>query len=297
MVTTTARRAVVGFLREAFEVSQRRACRIVGMLRSTCRYVPSGRPDETLRERLLALAAERPRYGYRRLCDLLRLEGWTVNPKRIHRLYRLEKLFVRRRRRKRIAASERKKLEAPTRPNEEWSMDFMSDAFADSRVFRTLNVVDDFTRECPAIEVDTSLPGLRVVRVLDRLVRERGVPQRILVDNGPEFAGRALDRWVYEHGVELHFIQPGKPTQNAWVESFNGKFRDECLNMHWFRSLREARFEIETWRRDYNEVRPHSSLGRIPPATFAARMADLQAPPAPSDPPSEEAVSSPGLSL
>jgi len=151
-------------------------------------------------------------------------------------------------------------------------MDFMSDTLGTGRVFRTVNIVDDFTRECLAIEVDTSLPGLRVIRVLERLAAERGLPRRLVVDNGPEFASRAVDQWVYDRGIELHFIAPGRPMENAFVESFNGRFRDECLNQHWFTSLGDARRTIEEWRIDYNDVRPHGSLGRIPPAAFAARF-------------------------
>ncbi len=172
----------------------------------------------------------------------------------------------------------------PARPNERWSMDFVTDTLADGRSIRALNVVDDFTRECRAIEVDTSLPGLRVVRVLERLREEHGLPQTIVVDNGPEFSGRVLDAYAYERGLKLHFIQPGKPIQNAFVESFNARFRDECLNEHWFLSVGDARLQVEAWRQDYNALRPHSSLGQLAPEEFAARFAGLQAPPAPSGP-------------
>lgn len=296
MVTARAKRAVVSYLEKAYQMTQRRACRAIGFLRSSCRYESKRAGDAELRERLVELAAERPRYGYRRLCDLLRRER-LINHKRVHRLYRAEGLAVRRRRRKRVAAVQRKPLAAPGAPNQEWSMDFMSDTLGTGRVFRTLNIVDDFTRECLAIEVDTSLPGLRVVRVLERLAAERGLPQRLVVDNGPEFASRAVDQWVYDRGIELHFIAPGRPMENAFVESFNGRFRDECLNQHWFTSLGDARRTIEEWRVDYNDVRPHGSLGRIPPAAFAARFAELQAPPAPSAPQTSEVQISPGLSL
>jgi putative transposase len=289
-------RAVVGYLRDMFEMSERRACRALGFLRSTCRYMVRRDLGLVLRARLKQLAAERPRFGYRRLCDQLRRQGLVVNHKRVHRLYRLEGLQVRKRRRKRVAAALRRHLEPVTQPNQEWSLDFMSDTLASGRVFRTLNVLDDCTRECLAIEVDTSLPGVRVARVLDRIVAERGLPQRLLMDNGPELSGQALDRWAYQHGVELHFIRPGHPVENAYVESFNGKFRDECLNMHWFSDLRDARIQIEIWRRDYNEVRSHSSLGRIPPAEFAARFAGLRAPTAPPARKIVKVISSPGLS-
>ena len=233
-------------------------------------------------ERLLELARERPRYGYRRLHVLLRREGYEVNHKRIHRLYRREGLMVRRRRRKRIAAGKRVPLPTPSRANERWSLDFVSDQLADGRVFRTLNIVDDFTRECHAIEVDISLSGQRLVRVLEALCKEHGRPRAVVMDNGPELTSKAVDAWAYRNGVELRFIQPGKPVQNAYVESFNGKFRDECLNEHWFASLDEAREVIEDWRQDYNQVRPHSSLGDLTPEQFRDRIPALWAPTAPA---------------
>ena len=229
---------------------------------------PSG-----LRERLLTLAAERRRFGYRRLWVLLRREGFEVNHKRVYRLYREEGLAVRRRKRKRIASVVRVPRQAPERPNQRWSMDFVSDALANGRRIRVLTVIDDFTRESLATEVDTSLPGMRVTRVLDRLADERGLPEVITVDNGPEFAGKTLDAWAYAHGVRLHFIDPGKPVQNAFIESFNGRLRDECLNEHWFMSLPAARTIIEAWRDDYNTVRPHSALGNRTPAEFAEQVA------------------------
>ncbi len=250
---------------------------------STYRYKSCRKEPEGLRERLLELAAERPRFGYRRLHVLLVREGWAVNHKRIQRMYREEKLAVRRKRRKRVAQTARKPRVLPEGPNERWSMDFMADSLATGRGFRTLNVVDDYTRECVAIEVDTSLSGERVTRVLDQVIERRGKPQSLVMDNGPEFASRALDAWAYERGIQLDFIRPGKPIENCFVESFNGKFRDECLNQHWFTSLRDARLEIEAWRRDYNRVRPHSSLGNVPPADYAegAALRPQEASPAP----------------
>src|SRR5215472_18410650 len=192
-----------------------------------------------------------------------------LDDKRVYRLYRAAQLQVRRRRRKRVTRGARVPLPIATRRGERWSMDFTLDTLADGRAFRTLNIVDDFTRECVAIEVDRSLPGLRVTRVLDRLHAAIGLPQCIVVDNGPEFAGRTLDAWAYAHGVTLRFIRPGKPIENAYVESFNGKFRDECLNEHWFISLADAKAAIEDWRIDYNRVRPHSSLEGATPEQFA----------------------------
>jgi putative transposase len=233
----------------------------------------SRRPDPVvLRQRLVALAQERPRWGYRRLHVLLRREGHQANWKRVYRLYREEGLLVRRRKRKRVSVP-RQPLASPGRPNERWSMDFISDALTNGRRFRGLVVVDDFTRECVALEVDTSLPATRVIEALETVACERGLPKRIVVDNGPEFAGRTLDAWAHRRGIELHFIQPGKPVQNAFVESLNGKLRDECLNAHWFTTLVEARSVIEEWREDYNHARPHQSLGHQTPAEYAAAWA------------------------
>ena len=237
------------------------------------RYRRVGSDATELRKRLRTLAAERRRFGYRRLWVLLRREGFGVNHKRVYRLYREEGLSVQRRQRKRMAGVARVLTPAPERPNQRWSMDFVSDALANGRRIRVLTVIDDFTRESLATEVDTSLPGLRVTRVLDRLAVDRGLPELITVDNGPEFAGRILDAWAYTHGVRLHFIEPGKPVQNAYIESFNGRLRDECLNEHWFMNLPAARNIVERWRDDYNAVRPHSALGNRTPEEFAQQAA------------------------
>ncbi len=215
-------------MREAPGLSERRACRLLGMTGSSYRYTVRRQQPAGLRERLRELGQERRRFGYRRLTVLLRREGWAVNHQRVYRLYREEGLGVRRRKRKRIGAVERQPLAIPTRPNERWSMDFISDALSEGRKFRSLNLVDDFTRECLSAEVDTSIPGARVVRLLEGLAEQRGLPQTLVMDNGPEFAGQALDVWAYERGVNLHFIEPGKPVQNAFIESFNGPAgRDE----------------------------------------------------------------------
>lgn len=269
MVSPSARREAVGWL-QADGTSLRRACRVVGLSTATWRYQP--RPNAinaTVLARLQVHAAARARFGYRRLQVLLEREGLRVNHKRVHRLYQAAHLQVRRRRRKRLTRGERVPLPRPVRRLERWSMDFTVDTLADGRRFRTLNIVDDFTRECVAIEVDRSLPGLRVARVLDRLHATVGLPTTIVVDNGPEFAGRTLDAWAYARGVTLRFIRPGKPIENAYVESFNGKFRDECLNEHWFVSLADALAIIEAWRIDYNTVRPHSALAGQTPHHFA----------------------------
>jgi putative transposase len=296
VVTTAARRSAASFVRDELQVSQRRACRLIGVSESSYRYRSVRTVIPGLREALLRLALERPRWGYRRLHVLMRREGFEVNHKRVYRLYRAEGLAVRRRRRRRLARP-RVALSQAFQPNERWSMDFVSDQLADGRAFRTLNIVDDYTRECRAIEVDTSLSGHRVVRTPELLVQEHGRPAALLMDNGPEFTSRALEAWAYRTRVQLHFIQPGKPSQNAFVESFNGKFRDECLNEHWFTSLTEARDRIEQWRVDYNQVRPHSSLDDLTPQEYAARLVSLQAPPAPSSPPVGNKGNGPELRL
>lgn len=278
MVSPVMRREAAGWLMQEFQTSQRRACRAMTLGLSTCRYVSRRGDGGIILERMKAVAYERPRFGYRRLHVMLKREGFMVNHKRVYRLYRLEGLAVRRKKRKRIALLSRKPLPVGNGPNERWSMDFMWDQLADGRSFRTLNIVDDFTRESLAIEVDVSLSGLRVTRVLDRLEEIRGLPKSIVMDNGPEFSGRVLDAWAYRHGVHLAFIAPGKPSQNGYAESFNGKFRDECLNQHWFISLNDARRKIEDWRQDYNHIRPHSSLGNHPPVEFARTFNRLEAP-------------------
>lgn len=270
MVKPTAFRRAVGHVQAEFAMSERGACRAMGFGRSSHRYHPRRVDPKELLERLRELAARRPRFGYRRLHELLRREGVMVNHKRIERLYRAEGLAVRRKRRRRVAAFPRQPLPAPSRINERWSMDFVRDALVDGRPFRSLNIVDDLSRECPAIEVDTSLPGKRVVKVLDRVVSDRGKPDAIVMDNGPEFTGKELDAWAYRNGIKLYFIRPGKPVENAFIESFNGKFRDECLNENWFTDLRDAREKIERWRIDYNNHRPHSSLGNRTPAEYVA---------------------------
>jgi putative transposase len=269
VVGPIARREAVGWLRTR-GTSLRRACRMIGLSTATWRYQRQSDPtNRTLLERLKAHAADRPRFGYRRLHTLVDREGLRVNHKRVYGVYRDAGLQVRRRRRKRLTRGQRVPLPLPTRRGERWSMDFMVDTLADGRGFRTLNIVDDYTRQCVAIEVDRSLPGLRVVRVLDRLAETIGLPDILVMDNGPEFSGRALDTWAYARGVQLRFIRPGKPIENAFVESFNGKFRDECLNEHWFASVAEARMLIEAWRVDYNTVRPHSALWGATPEQFA----------------------------
>lgn len=268
MVSPAVQRQAVQLLQSALSLSERRACRIIGAHTRTVRY-QSKKQDGQLIERIKAIAAERPRFGYKRIYVLLRREGLTVNHKRVYRLYRQENLAVRRRKRRRYTAMPRVMPGAPTRKNERWSMDFVSDSLADGRSFRVFNVVDDFTRECLASVVDLSLSGGRVARELESIVVERGAPRALLCDNGPEFTSKALDQWAYEQGIAIDFIKPGKPTQNAYAESFNGRMRDECLNQHWFRSLPEAKRLIAAWRHDYNHVRPHGSLSERTPTEFA----------------------------
>lgn len=267
-------------------MSERRACRIIPAHRSSQRYKRRAEKLPELRQRLVELAAERRRFGYQRLCLLLRREGMKVNHKRVLRVYREEGLSLRRRRRKRLPARQRQPLARPTAPGQHWSMDFVTDTLADGRVFRTLTVVDDYSRQCLALEVDTSLPGARVVRVVGRLAAEHGKPLMIRTDNGPEFAGRALDQWAYANGVQLSFIQPGKPAQNGYIESFNGKLRDECLNEHWFLDIADARQILAAWRADYNHSRPHTALGGRTPDEVVSAMAGLRSPTAPYAPPS-----------
>ena len=275
-MTPPTRREAVRLAGDVGGLSERHACRLVGTARSTVRYRSRRDDPAPLVARMRELAAEKPRAGYRTLWRWLRREGWRVNRKRIHRLYRLDGLVVRRRRRKRVAVP-RRPLLVPTRRNERWSMDFMRDTLASGRTFRTFNVVDDATRECLALETDHSLPGARIVRVLDALVARRGCPHTIVCDNGPEFSGQALDAWAYQRGIALHFIAPGKPTQNAFVESFNGRFREECLDQHWFGNLAEARVIIERWRMEYNTERPHSSLHNRTPEEFGTMLDAISA--------------------
>jgi putative transposase len=256
-------------VRAAIGISERRACGLLIVGRGTCRYEAVTREaNEELRAKLRELAMVRRRFGYRRLHAMLRREGFAVNHKRVYRLYVEEQLWVRKRSRQRRLAVPRTPMLAPRQINEVWSVDFVSDALASGRRFRALTIADDFSREAPAIEVDTSLGGVRVTRVLDRLQQERGLPLRIRSDNGPEFISKAVEQWAYEHGVEWHFIEPGKPIENAYIESFNARFRDECLNENWFITLADARQKIEAWRQDYNQRRPHSSLGYRTPEEF-----------------------------
>jgi putative transposase len=256
-----------------FDLSQRRACELVGIQRCVFRYRSRRSDDVVARQRLKELAQKHLRWGYRFLGILLRREGHRINHKRVLRLYREEGLKLRPKRRKKVVSVQRIQPPETTGINQKWSMDFVIDTLSCGRRFRALCIVDCYSRECLALEVDTSLSGERVVRVLERLRETRGLPQVIQTDNGPEFTGHKLDAWAYRNKVRLFFIEPGKPVQNAHIESFNGKLRNECLNREWFTSLREAQAVIELWRQEYNQVRPHSSLDNLPPEVWRQKQA------------------------
>ncbi|RWH74829.1 MAG: IS3 family transposase [Mesorhizobium sp.] len=270
MVTPAAKRKAVARLKEGFGMSERRACKAIGCCRMTVRYETCRQDDREVRERMKAIAQERRRFGYRRLLVMLRREGLVVNHKKLFRLYREEKLAVRRRGGRKRAIGTRAPMLVPLRPDERWSLDFVSDQLTDGRRFRILAVVDDCTRECLALIVDTSLSGMRVARELDRLITERGRPQMIVSDNGSELTSNAILDWADQNRVEWHYIAPGKPMQNGFIESFNGRLRDELLNETLFTSLAQARVAIALWRADYNTARPHSQIAWQTPAEFAA---------------------------
>ncbi|MFG1481177.1 IS3 family transposase [Xanthobacter sp. V4C-4] len=272
MVTPDAKRKAVAHACAEHGVSQRRACKALSVDRTSMRY-RSVRPDDArLREAIKAVAGERRRFGYRRIHVMLRRQGIVMNHKKLRRLYREEKLQVRRRGGRKRALGTRRPMLVPDRINVRWSLDFVSDAFTDGRRFRVLAVVDDFSRECLALVADTSLSGLRVTRELDALMAIRGKPSAIVSDNGTELTSMAVLKWCQQTGVEWHYIAPGKPMQNGFVESFNGRFRDECLNETLFSNLAQARATIGSWKEDYNLNRPHSALGHRSPAEFAATL-------------------------
>ena len=269
MVTPAAKRQAVAHLCEAFEVSQRRACKTIEAERTSVRYVSQRPDDRAVRERLRELAAERRRFGYRRLHILLRREGIRMNHKKLRRLYREERLQVRRRGGRKRALGTRAPLAIPQAPNQRWSLDFVSDQLGSGRRFRILAVVDDFSRECLALVADTSLSGARVGRELDLVIETRSEPESIVSDNGTELTSRAILAWSQERGIDWHYIAPGKPTQNAFIESFNGKLRDELLNETIFITLEHARHALARWKDDYNLIRPHSAIGNIAPFDYA----------------------------
>ena len=269
MVTPAEKRSAVAHLVAVHGMSERRACKATGFCRMTVRYRTTRPDDRVLRERLTELARERRRFGYRRLHVLLRREGLVVNHKKLFRLYREERLGVRRRSGRKRALGTRAPMLIPLRPNDRWSLDFVSDQLTDGRRFRILTIVDDCTRENIALIADTSLSGLRAATELDRLIAMRGKPHMIVSDNGTEFTSNAILRWADQARVEWHYIAPGKPIQNAFIESFNGRLRDELLNETLFTTLAQVRALLGRWRADYNDARPHSRLGWQTPAEFA----------------------------
>jgi putative transposase len=258
---------------ERFDLSERRACRLVGLTRDSYRHPPVlDQQTEVLSAAIIDIAQGRRRFGYRRIHDLLRPEFPRVNHKRVYRLYSAADLAVRKRKKAKRPVSERIPLQIAQSVNEVWSMDFVSDSLANSRRIKCLTVADDFSHECVDIVTDYGIGGQYVTRLLDRAALFRGYPDAVRTDNGPEFTSRAFMAWAQTHGIRHILIQPGRPMQNGYIESFNGKFRDECLNEHWFETLPQARHAIAVWRQDYNEVRPHSSCRRMPPAKFAALL-------------------------
>jgi putative transposase len=253
----------------SFTIGYRRACGLIKLSRNTYYYRSRAKDLSALKMRLRDIALTRVRFGYRRLTILLKREGWEVGKRRVYRLYRELGLEMRSKKRRKLASQQRGNVEKAERANQRWSMDFVTDRLENGRYFRTLTIVDQYTRECPALEPAHSLTATKVAHVLDAIALDRGYPESITVDNGTEFSSRIMDGWAYEHGVKLNFIRPGKPVDNGYIESFNGRLRDECLNTHLFWSIEDARDKLEKWRVDYNVYRPHSALANLPPAAFA----------------------------
>ena len=272
MVKPVERKPVASYLIDTFGLSERRACQLAKLSRTGYRYESKGCDDQALRARLKQLAAQYSRYGYLLLHGLLKAEGMVTNKKRTYRIYTEEGLQVRTKRRKKLTRP-MLVMDSPSGVNERWSMDFVADQLSNGRRFRVLNVVDDFSREVVGQLTEFSISGARVARFLNQLIDSRGRPDSITCDNGTEFTSKAMFFWSKETSVRLNFIQPGKPTQNAFVESLNGKFRDSCLNQQWFRSIEEARYEIDQWRHHFNYERPHSSLNYLTPVAFAEKAA------------------------
>lgn len=277
MARPALKRPVVEYIQDHYGISQRRACRLVKLHRSAYRYRSVMDPKIGLRRRMRQLAHARVRFGYRRIHVLLRREGWRLGREQAYRLYREEGLQLRSKlpkRRKMLVTRQERYI--PRRTNQAWSMDFVSDQLTNGQRFRALTIVDVFSREALAIQVGKQLRGENVVEVCNALVAQRGAPKRVFTDNGSEFSGRMFDLWAYHHGVRIDFSRPGKPTDNCFIESFNGSLRDECLNVHWFESMEEAKARIEAWRIDYNESRPHQALQEETPAQFAMRAKELE---------------------
>ena len=272
MVKALARRELVRHMKDC-GLSERHALRVVGMSASAYRYQPALDRNQALREQIVALAHRHRRYGAGMIYLKLRQAGHPINHKRVERLYAEAGLQVRRRQRKKVPVSDRQPLGRPERANQVWSMDFVFDRTAEGRVIKCLTVVDDATHEAVAIVPERAIGGHALTCILDGLMVQRGLPQAIRTDNGKEFCGRAMLTWAHDRGVRLFLIQPGKPNQNAYIESFNGRLRDECMNEHWFVSLAHAKAEIEAWRREYNEERPKKSLRGLTPAAYARQLA------------------------
>lgn len=259
-------------------LSIRKACGLLNLNTSTYFYEARKPNDSEFIEVIKAIAGRFNRWGYRRITDRMNFVGIDINHKKVYRLYRDEGLQVRKRKRRKTALRTERKAELPTRPNQRWSMDFMSDTTEFSGKFRVFNVIDDFVRDCLAAEASKSITGKTVTAYLDRILAVYGKPESILTDNGPEFISMELERWCRRNGVEHYFIAPGKPTQNAFIESFNGSMRDECLNSNWFMNIESARESLENFRFEYNEIRPHSSIGGIPPSVFRERLSGAAPP-------------------
>ena len=278
MVKPAGKRRQVDHLVDRYRIARRRACRLALLSHATFYYRAHRRDDMPIRVRLRELAQARPRWGHMRLHILLRREGWKVNKKRTYRIYREEELSIRTKKRKKRGAHLRVVPPAPAGPNERWAMDFVHDRLVDGTRIRILAVIDTFTRECPVIAVEKSFSGKKVAAVLDELGTERGWPKTITVDNGSEFYSKEMDAWAYRRNVKLDFIRPGKPVENAFIESFNGRLRDELLNAELFLDVVDARQKVEAWRRDYNGNRPHSALGAMTPTEFAASIGQKREP-------------------
>lgn len=275
MVKAADRRPAARLLQGKYDVSERRTCQVLQLHRSSARYSPTPRDDSDIRNKLKKLAAEKPRYGCPRLLEIIRREGTIVNHKKLHRIYKEEGLQVRKKTRRKKYRGLRQPLPTSEHSNHRWSIDFVSDQLGDGRRFRVFNAVDDHTRFCIDSEPGFYMTGDKVVRILEKASIKYGYPKIIVCDNGPEFTGRAFQTWAEKHGIRIHFIEPGKPTQNAFVESFNGKFRDECLNENWFLSLDHARKAISQYVKEYNEYRPHRSLGGKTPVEFYKKEEQL----------------------
>lgn len=277
MVRPALKSQAVAYIRSHHRISHRRACRLVTQHRSNEFYRSRKDRRDDLRSRMRDIAHTRVRYGYRRIHVLLRREGWKIGRSQAYRLYSEERLQLRSKLpKKRKMVVQRGQRMQPSKAGDAWTMDFVADQLSHGTKFRILTVVDVFTREALAVEAGRQMKGAHVVETLNRLVAQRGAPRHIFVDNGSEFTGRLMDMWAYHHQVRIDFSRPGKPTDNCFVETFNGSLRDECLNVHWFDSLAEAKLILEAWRRDYNESRPHSALNDLTPAEYAGRIKLLE---------------------